>query len=342
MKALLDIQRKLYPEIIDVMQHRYKVLQTIQLYAPLGRRMVAEKLDETERIVRKEIEFLQEKQFIQVTSKGMYLTDEGKRLFEQLQPIMDELMGIKNLEKQLQNMLNINRVIVTSGNSDDNDSVKQTMGKACMEFLKDQLQNKEIIAVTGGTTMAAVAKAMYPFPQAETCLYVPARGAIGEKVELQANTIAAEMARKAGGKYRLLYVPDPLSETTYQTMLHEPSIAEILEVIRSANIVLHGIGDALTMAMRRRTPSSVITKIKEKQAVSEAFGYYFNREGEIVHQVKTLGIQLEDLPKTRCVITIAGGHSKAKAITSYLKQGRSDLLITDEGAALAMLRDIKN
>src|SRR5690625_3391372 len=210
------------------------------------------------------------------------------------------------------------------------------MGKACVQFLKKHLRPEETIAVTGGTTMAAIASEMTPFEVAKSCLYVPARGGIGERVENQANTIAAEMARKADGDYRLLYVPDPLSESSYQTMINEPSIVETLQVIRGADTVLHGIGDALAMAKRRRTPPDIIEKIEERNGVSEAFGYYFDQVGQVVHQVKTLGIQLEDLPTTKCVIAIAGGHSKAKAITSYFTQGRSNLLITDEGAATAI------
>lgn len=339
MKALINIQKKLYPEIVQTMYHRYKVLHTIHLFQPLGRRTLASKLGETERIVRKEIDFLQGQNLIKVTSKGMYVTKEGKIIIDQFTPIMNNLMGITKLEEQLESRLQIEKVLVVSGNSDKNDWVKQTMGKACIQYLENCLQAHDTIAVTGGTTMAAVAEAMVPFEEADTCLYVPARGAIGEKVENQSNTIAAEMAKKAGAKYRLLYVPDPLSKSSYQTMIKEPAIVETLNVIHKANIVLHGIGDALTMATRRRTSPAVIEKIKREKAVSEAFGYYFDEAGQIVHQVKTLGIQLEDLPKMECVITIAGGHSKAKAITSYFKQGSCNLLITDEAAATAMLRE---
>lgn len=339
MKALLNAQKKLYPEIIETMHHRYMVLHTIHLFQPIGRRGLAEKMVETERTVRNEIQLLQEQMLIEVTTQGMYVTNEGKKVIEQLAPVIHEMMGINHLEERVKAHLQVDEVIVVAGNSDENDWVKQSMGKVCMTYLKKHLQRSETIAVTGGTTMAAVASAMVPFSEAETCLYVPARGGVGEKVENQANTIAVEMARKAGGEYRLLYAPDPLSDLSYQTMIQEPSIAETLKVIQSADLVLHGIGDAITMATRRRTSETVINKIKREKAVSEAFGYYFDQDGNVVHQVKTLGIQLKDLPATRCVIAIAGGHSKANAITSYFKRGKSNLLITDEGAAKAMLNE---
>lgn len=342
MKTLLRLQKQLYPEITKTMQERYTVLHSINVLQPIGRRSLARKLKETERIVRREIDFLEDSNFIEITHKGMYTTSEGRKVLKELAPIMDEIMGIRKLERQLVEHLNVEQVIVVAGNSDENEWIKQSLGRACISFLKRNLQKNDTVAVTGGTTIAAVAEEMTPFDIAKTCLYVPARGGIGERVENQANTIASKMAQKAGGDYRLLYVPDPLSETSYETMLKEPSIAETLQIIHDANIVLHGVGDALTMAKRRRTSPKVIEKIQRKKAISEAFGYYFDQRGNIVHQERTLGIQLENLSSVRCVIAIAGGASKAKAIISYFKRGRSNLLITDEGAALAMLKELNN
>ena len=89
--------------------------------------------------------------------------------------------------------------------------------------------------------------------------------------------------------------------------------------------------------MRRKTSKEDMEKIKARHAVAEAFGYYFNEAGEVVHKVKTVGIQLEDLPRVEHVIAVAGGSSKAKAIQAYMKRAPHSILITDEGAARALL-----
>jgi central glycolytic genes regulator len=81
-------------------------------------------------------------------------------------------------------------------------------------------------------------------------------------------------------------------------------------------------------------------QIKKGHAVAEAFGYYFNQEGEVVHRVQTIGIQLEDIERVRHVIAVAGGASKAKAIQAYMKQAPRSILITDEGAAKALVREL--
>src|SRR5699024_5798278 len=117
-----------------------------------------------------------------------------------------------------------------------------------------------------------------------------------------ANTIVAKMAEAEKGDYRLLHVPDPLSETLYQSLVHEPSIAETLSYIQHASVLLHGLGNALVLAQRRKAPEKVLEKLTKQQAVSEAFGYYFNEQGEIVHKVRTVGIHLEDLDKIETVV----------------------------------------
>lgn len=336
MRTLIELQKKLFPNILKTIHRRYAVLHSIKLLQPIGRRGLAENMKLTERTVRSEVSFLQEQGFIEVTSKGMFITEEGYLVTEQLANFMRELTGLNVLERQMKEKLQIDEVIIVPGNSDDVSWVKKEMGKACVSFLKQNISTPTTIAVTGGSTMAAVAEVMTPLK--ESPLIVPARGGLGEKVEHQANTIASQMARKANGNYRLLYVPDTLSESSYQTMINEPTIIEVLKLIRGAKVVVHGIGDALTMAKRRKTSEEVIQKLKEEKAVSEAFGYYFNKKGKIVHTVKTIGLQLEELPERDCVITIAGGESKAEAIISYFNRAKSNLFITDEAAAKKILK----
>lgn len=340
MRELIELQKKVYPDILDVMHTRYIFLSTIDTLQPIGRRGLAENTNLTERSVRSEVEFLQSKGFIEVTSKGMYITKEGKIILERLAIFMRELMGLSVLEKQIKDKLNIADVIIVPGDSDQDNWIKQEMGKACAAYLDSIITSSCTFAVTGGTTIAALAEVMAPFKKEGHYLFVPARGGIGEKVENQANSIVAEMARKTKGSYRLLYIPDHLSDSAYLSIIEEPSIKEVLNQIKGADVVLHGIGDALKMAERRKTPKKIIKKLKDEKAASEAFGYYFNQKGEVIHKVKTVGIQLEDLTSMKYVITLAGGKSKGRAIYSYFKQGKSDVLITDEAAAEEILREI--
>ncbi|MGM7723759.1 sugar-binding transcriptional regulator [uncultured Metabacillus sp.] len=339
MKSLIEVQKKLLPDLLEVMQKRYQVLQYIRLMQPIGRRSLSTSLGLSERILRNEVQFLKDQNLVDIHTSGMSLTKEGKSLLSDLEEMMKDVLGLSLLENTLKEKFNLNKVIVVSGDSDQSPWVKKEMGRACVSCIKKRLDGNNIVAVTGGTTLAAVAEMMTPDSKNREILFVPARGGLGETVENQANTICAKMAERASGNYRLLHVPDQLSKEAYQSIIEEPSIKELLTTMKSPSMVIHGIGDAKTMAERRRTSEKDMLKIINGNAVAEAFGYYFDQEGEIVHKVQTVGIQLDDVGEVPDVIAVAGGASKAKAIKAYMKQGLDSVLVTDEGAANELIRD---
>ncbi|MGZ4160151.1 MAG: sugar-binding transcriptional regulator [Neobacillus sp.] len=339
MQSFIDIQKRLLPDLLQVLQKRYSILRYIGFMQPVGRRSLAASLGFTERILRSEVDFLKDQNLIFINNVGMSLTSEGKNLLEDLEGFMRELKGIDVMELQLRHRLGIKKVVIVPGDSDQSPMVKADLGKACANWMKNFLVGKNIIAVTGGSTMAAVAEGLTPEHGHNELLFVPARGGIGEDVQNQANTICSNMANNTHSKHRVFYVPDQVSTEIYESLIKEPGIHEVLNLIKSASIVLHGIGDAITMAGRRKTSPDVMDKIQNGKAVAEAFGYYFNEEGDIVHKVSTIGLQLEDLAKIPSVIAVAGGSSKAKAIKAYMKQAPSStVLITDEGVAKKLLK----
>jgi central glycolytic genes regulator len=339
MNPLIEVQKKLLPDLLKVMQKRYQILQYIRLMQPIGRRSLSTSLGLSERILRNEVQFLKDQNLIEIHTSGMSLTKEASSLLITLEEMMKDVLGLSHLENTLKERFNLDKVIVVAGDSDQSPWVKKELGRACVSCIKERLNAENIVAVTGGTTTAAVAEMMTPDSKNREILFVPARGGLGETVENQANTICAKMAERASGNYRLLHVPDQLSKDAYQSIIEEPSIKELLSIMKSSSMVVHGIGDAKTMAERRRTPEEDFLKIEKGNAVGEAFGYYFDQEGVIVHKVQTVGIQLDDIEEVPNVIAVAGGASKAKAIKAYMKQALDSVLITDEGAANELIRD---
>lgn len=338
MERLLNLQKKLIPDVLDAMSHRYRILQSVHFLQPIGRRTLSTNLGITERVLRGEVSFLNQQGFIHMSTNGMTLTDEGERIVRSLEDMMKDVSGLKQLENQLESILGLSRVVIVPGDSDDYPLVKNEMGLTCIKEMVRYLQAESIIALTGGTSLAAVADMMHSSKKMPSdLLFVSARGGLGEQAENQANTICAKMAEKAEGHYRLLHVPDQLSEESYQGLIEEPGIREVLRLIESATMITHGIGDAKTMALRRNSSQALLEKIEKENAVAEAFGYYFDQDGRVIHKIKTIGLQLESLFEKRTVIAVAGGRSKAEAIGAYFKKGPDSILVTDEGAAEQIL-----
>ncbi|QQK82043.1 hypothetical protein HUG20_17505 [Salicibibacter cibi] len=341
MLDLLEWQKKLQPDIMENLNRRFDILRFIRVSAPVGRRTISASLQISERVLRNEVELFKEQNLLEVKSGGMDLTEEGRMLLDQLGPSMQNISGRSQLEADLQQSLHISRVIVTSGDSDGQPWVKKEMSRACVSEMIQTLRTDDVVAVAGGTTLATLAESVSPHPNLQHVTFVPARGGLGENVDLQSNTICAALARSANAQYRLLHVPDQLSDLAYESLTQEPGIQELLNLIRSPRMVIHSVGDAHTMATRRNADEKKLERLKTCNAVAESFGYYFDGNGNVVQKEKTVGLQLDDLGEGQKVITMAGGASKAEAIIAYMTYRPSDLLITDEGAAEAIKASIQ-
>ncbi|CAB3390826.1 sugar-binding transcriptional regulator [Kyrpidia spormannii] len=340
MKSLLTLQQRLVPDVIETMKGRFRILRQMYDMQPVGRRTLAQVMDTTERILRGEVDFLKDQGLVAVDSSGMRLTPLGESLLDALGEVMGILDGRADLERELRRVLGLRAVRVVSGDVDENPEVKGDLGFTAARFLREVLRRGDVVAVTGGTTVAAVAARMPPVHPGNI-LVVPARGGVGERVEYQANTIAADLAERLRAEYLLFHVPDRLSEEAYRSLAGEPQIAEKLHLIRQASIVVHGIGQAIAMARRRRLPPEEIAVLEERGAVGEAFGYYFDQDGRIVYQQHTLGLGLGDISGMRAVIAVAGGRGKAGAIAAVAKAVAPHMLVTDEGAAWEILARYK-
>lgn len=326
----------LIPDLLTVINQRYQILKMIHLHEPIGRRALADQLGKTERQMRSEIELLDEQGLVDVTSKGMWVSDQGRSVVETYPDIMREISDLDNLEAQLLKVLPVQKVKIVPGNADQDKEVKELLGQAAAEELLQRLSDHSIVTVTGGSTMAAVAENLNPIDQVRP-LFVPARGGLGDMHEYQASSICVQMAKRMNGSYRLLYVPDTVGKDIYSKMMEEPAVKDVISLIQQAEIVIHGIGDALKMARRRQADEEQIKLLQEKSAVGEAFGYYFDQNGKTIHQLNSIGMTKDLLTEDKTVMTVAGGASKSQAISAFFKWGSTDVLIIDEAIARVLL-----
>ncbi|MGB8954170.1 MAG: sugar-binding domain-containing protein [Tumebacillaceae bacterium] len=328
---LLALQQKLVPDLLTAMQKRYRILQHLFLAQPIGRRALAQQLQTTERILRAEVDFLKDQGLLQVETVGMSLTDSGKQLVFELADVIREIEGLVKKERRLAEHLGLQHVRLVPGNADVDPLVKTALGHAAADLVRSMLQPGDVLAVTGGTTIATVAEAM-PRTQLDVEV-VPARGGVGENMEFQANTIASKLADRLGGRYRLLHAPDMLNDDAMKSLMADPAVQDTLQQIKRARMVVHGIGQAIPMARRRSLPESKIEQLAGQGAIAEAFGYYFDRDGNIVHAMNTVGLRLSDLRHVERIVAVAGGRSKAEAISAVAKGCPLQVLVTDEAVA---------
>ncbi|MGR3741545.1 sugar-binding transcriptional regulator [Companilactobacillus sp. DQM5] len=342
MNENLDWIEAIAPDFFKTLSRRYHILQQILWMEPVGRRMLASELDMSERTLRTETDILKSSGVITSSKSGMMLTKKGKKLLESLELLVSNILEVSEDERNLSRVLGIQRVIIVPGNADKQARVIEALGRVLNEALDSTLPRSSVtISVTGGITMAEIADELTPLlSKRRDLVFVPARGGVGEAVEIQANTICARMAKNTNGKHKALYVPEDISEKSFESLLLEPSISSVIRLIEKSDVVLHSIGKADVMADRRKLPAEVQQLLVRKNAVSEAFGDFFDMDGNLVYKIPRIGLHIRDLDDIKYVFAIAGGTSKAEAIQSYMKNAPSQtILITDEGASTAILRD---
>ena len=339
----LNILQQVVPELENLLKRRYSLLKAIENLAPVGRRNLASQINCSERVIRGELEFLRELGFVYSSPAGVELSEQGRKVLEMLQVMVRGFHNLDSLEAKLAACLGVPRMIIVPGDSYRDPNVKENLAAVTARYLQEVLQEGDILAVTGGTTLAQVADSLPLKGKEREITVVPVRGGLGEDIKIQANSIAVRMAEGLGGSYRLLHAPEIVLPCNLDQILNEPRIREVIALGRRANILLHGIGTAEEMAKRRDLDDETIMQLIADGAVGEAFGYYFDSQGRNVYSTTSLGLRLKDLEGIPLVVTVGGGSNKAWAVLAVLSRGYCDVCITDEGVArrLMTLKEIK-
>lgn len=325
------------PEMMEQAAERYEILRQIALSQPVGRRLLAVQTKLTERVVRGHVESMERSGLLSVQPIGIRLTAKGETVLAPLSKYFIRRPSAAEIERRLTAVLSMRRVILVRGDTDQNEAVKERIGQEAALAICRVLKAGQIMAVSGGTTMAAVAAALPKLSLDVTV--VPSRGGFGEKIEYQANTIAAVTAEKIGGTYRMLHIPDGFSSELIDRLREEtPDLREIESLIHRADILTIGVGEAGRMVQRHQLAPALKNKLLSEGVAGEALGLFADMEGRVRHRMNNVGITLEELSSIPQVVIAAGGASKGAAILAMARAGVRGTLITDEGAAREILR----
>ena len=342
MQEILDLQRKIVPELVEVLEKRYNVLRTIFYNQPIGRRMLASELNLGERVVRNEIDLLKSQNLIEINTPGMTVTKDGQHVLEGLKEFIHQIKGLNDIEESIKSFLGLKDVVIVPGNVEENPATLKELGKAAANYMKNIIKDNDIIAITGGSTIKEVVEAFPKVNNFSDVLVIPARGGMGRKVESQANYLAAALANKVNGTYKLLHIPENVSVEVLEGLLKEKQIKEVIENIHNADILIYGIGNAIHMAKKRGLSEEYISKLENLGAVGEAFGCYFNKESKVVSENTPIGININDAKKINTHIAVAAGENKVEAIIATEMNNSNAVLVTDESAGRKIAEFIKS
>ena len=341
MDDILNIIERVVPQLSAELAQRVRVMQLLAHHSErLGRKALAQKVGLSERTLRTLIDSLRQQGLVDVTQAGMQLTHYGELTLKVLEELLEAESPYFELAQRLKQRLGIAQCYVVSGNADEQSSVGERLGRMVTTILQELLpKGRQVIAMTGGTTLAHVA---HQFDQTlsyeRELVFVPARGGVGGSYDIQSNSIGGLMAKQTNGLFVPLFIPENMQESTSRILLNDPTINYAVELSKTADCLLLSVGNANIMAERHDLTEQQKKELVQQQAVGEAFGVFFNQAGQEVLRLPKIGVQLEALQQVPLLVTVVGGASKAKAIQAYYKLVQHHgILVCDEGIANMVL-----
>lgn len=226
------------------------------------------------------------------------------------------------------------------GNHDGADEISRRVGLGGAQVLTNHLRRGLTVGIGFGRTVSNLVSATN-FSPAEPVHLVTLTG--GVAAYLNPMTTSRGDLNDAT---RASVIPSPIVTSTpalSKALTAELPVQSVLQLARGADIAVVGVGtatpDATIAEMGYLTPEDIL-ELRDRQAVGDILGQYFDESGAIIDaaiHARRVGINLSELKSVPLVIGVAGGESKAHAILGALRGGYLDVLVTDETAALRLL-----
>jgi DNA-binding transcriptional regulator LsrR (DeoR family) len=219
------------------------------------------------------------------------------------------------------------------------------LGEAGARVLGQDLRTGDTVGVAWGRTVLAVAEKMPqpdepgPYTVVQVC-----GSSAGSAVEFSPELCSSVLASRIKARCANLLAPAVLSNTALrEQLLAEPPLVNQFALIRSANRVLFGVGDVAGPATVRAAglaSGEEIDAYVKRGAVGVLIGRFIDREGR--HMIgdldgRMIGITLDELKALPNRLCVAGGPEKTQALRAALRGGYITHLVTDAGAAAALL-----
>lgn len=246
-----------------------------------------------------------------------------------------------SLEEKLERAFKLKEVVVVSDEGIDSmEAIKKKVAKAAALLLQRRSREKDIVAVSWGTTLAEVAKALNPSFHLNIEVVPLVGGIDGKGRDIYSNEIARRMGEVFGGRYYVLNAPVIVNDIAVKKALEkEKSIKAVIEKAKSADTAVVGIGipkPNSTMVKRGYFSVREFAELAKKGAVGDICTNFYDTQGNICEfslDNKRIGLGLKELKLILNVIGVASGEEKAEAVLGALRGGYINMLVTNKRVA---------
>ncbi|WP_201261659.1 sugar-binding transcriptional regulator [Moorella sp. Hama-1] len=254
------------------------------------------------------------------------------------------LDSVEYLEEKIAKKYALKKVFVVPVIVPYPEIIKKDVGQALFRFLSQIVRENDIIGISWGMTMAAVAEQLEKVDKVGVKV-VQLNGGIGKSCfATNASSILEAFANAFAAVPYSLPVPTIVdSPEIVEAIASDSRIKDTLELARDSRIAVYGIGKASTNSILYKsgyfTPEEY-DQLLHRGAVGDICSRYFNIRGKICDTYldsRTIGISLDMLKEKEYAIAVAVGEDKVESILGALEGKFLNYLFTDENTANAIL-----
>ncbi|WP_026293842.1 sugar-binding transcriptional regulator [Saccharibacillus kuerlensis] len=259
--------------------------------------------------------------------------------------ISDPLEDLDALGAELARRFGLQAARVCYSPQNEYREIRQSVAAAAAEYLEETIQDGDIIGITWGTTMHALALSLKHKPVRGVEI-VQLKGGVSHS---QVPTYAAETANLFAEAFGTIarYLPLPVIFDSFELkrMVEEDRhIQRIIELGRQANVAVFTVGtveeDALLFKLGYFDDKQ--RRMLQAAGAGDICSRFFDDQGKICSEevnARTVGIDLEELRRKEKAILVAGGPRKIRAIRAALTGRYANILVTDQFTAISLLAD---
>ena len=249
------------------------------------------------------------------------------------------------LALQLEQALGLDEaIVVPSGPDPANPSdTARAVGLALGQFLSEALVDGMRIGVGWGRTLTASLASFRP-PRHEGIQVMSLLGGTVETAHANPVEFAWRLASLLDARCHLFPAPVLVdSPATRRRLIEHGGLAPLYRMAESLDLAILSVGDvspdATALGSQLVTPTEH-AELSAAGAVADVMCNFIDEHGHSVdHPVndRVMSVGLDAVRKARYILIAAGGEHRAKAILAARARIGCHTLVTDEGAAKAML-----
>lgn len=225
------------------------------------------------------------------------------------------------------------------------EDARRLVGHFGAPFVASLIQVNSVVAIAGGRTIRELVQYLQEDRKPRLTV-VQAMGSIDSTVgPVDALELGHTLARRWGGSFYTLNSPAFVTDRkTRDSLLALAQIRSVWQHLGQAGVALVGIGTPENSVFVERGVLSAadLTKLKERGAVGEICGRFFDRNGrecDSPWRDRVMSIGLEQLHEVPQVVGIVAGTDRSAAIAAAVRGGLLKSLVIDEAGGAALLAE---